>query len=138
MNRKTQRSLLATFTVFASTLAFIGLPGASAPPPAAPADKAAGLRIFYASHSLMWDMPPVLKEEADAYGIKGHTVLGIQRLGVSRTSQHWEVADAQNQAKQALKTGNVDAFVMSPIGMPDEGITNFVKLGLEYNKNTKF
>lgn len=100
--------------------------------------KPAGMRVFYASHSLMWDMPSVLTEDANAYGIKGHTVLGIQSLGVSRTSQHWELPDAQNQAKQALKAGNVDAFVMSPIGMPDEGITNFVKLGLEKNPNMKF
>jgi hypothetical protein len=100
--------------------------------------KPKGMHVFYASHSLMWDMPPVLTEAAEAYGIEGHTVLGIQRLGVSRTSQHWNLPDNQNQAKQALKAGNVDAFVMSPIGMPDPGIDNFVKLGLEHNPNAKF
>ena len=100
--------------------------------------KPKGMRVFYASHSLMWDMPPVLTEAAEAYGIEGHKVLGIQRLGVSRTSQHWNLPDEQNQAKQALKAGNVDAFVMSPIGMPDPGIENFVKLGLEHNPNAKF
>jgi hypothetical protein len=100
--------------------------------------ESAGMRVFYASHSLMWDMPPVLTEMVTAYGIDGHKVLGIQRLGVSRTSQHWDLADNQNQAKQALKEGNVDAFVMSPIGMPDPGIDNFVKLGLEHNPNAKF
>jgi hypothetical protein len=100
--------------------------------------KPAGMSTFYASHSLMWDMPPVLTEIAKAYGIEGHKVLGIQRLGVSRTSQHWDLPDDQNQAKQALREGNVDAFVMSPIGMPDPGIDNFVKLGLEQNPSTKF
>ena len=100
--------------------------------------KPEGMRVFYASHSLMWDMPPVLTEAAKAYGIEGHTVLGIQRLGVSRTSQHWNLPDEQNQAKQALKAGNVDAFVMSPIGMPDPGIESFVKLGLEHNPDAKF
>ena len=100
--------------------------------------KPKGMRCFYASHSLMWDMPPVLTEMAEAYGIEGHKVLGIQRLGVSRTSAHWDLPDNQNQAKQILKKGNVDAFIMSPIGMPDPGITNFVKLGLEYNPNMKF
>jgi hypothetical protein len=97
-----------------------------------------GKSTFYASHSLMWDMPPVLTEIAGFYGIKGHKVLGIQRLGVSRTSQHWDLPDDQNQAKKALKEGIVDAFVMSPIGIPDPGIDNFVKLGLEHNPNTKF
>jgi len=96
------------------------------------------MSAFYASHSLMWDMPPVLTEIAQSYGIEGHKVLGIQRLGVSRTSQHWELPDEQNQAKKALKEGSVDAFVMSPIGMPDPGIDNFIKLGLEHNPNTKF
>ena len=97
-----------------------------------------GMSAFYTSHSLMWDMPPVLTEIAQSYGIEGHKVLDIQRLGVSRTSQHWELPDEQNQAKKALKEGSVDAFVMSPIGMPDPGIDNFVKLGLEHNPNAKF
>ena len=97
-----------------------------------------GKSVFYASHSLMWDMPPVLTEIAESYGIKGHKIMGIQRLGVSRTSQHWDLPDNQNQAKKILKEGNVDAFVMSPIGMPDPGIDNFVKLGLEHNPNAKF
>jgi hypothetical protein len=97
-----------------------------------------GKSTFYASHSLMWDMPPVLTEIAESYGIKGHKVLGIQRLGVSRTSQHWDMPDDQNQAKKILKEGNADAFVMSPIGIPDPGIDNFVKLGLEHNPNVKF
>ena len=83
-------------------------------------------------------MPPVLTEIVESYGIKGHTVLGIQSLGVSRTSAHWDLADERNEAKKALKAGNVDAFVMSPIGMPDPGIDNFVKLGLEHNPNAKF
>lgn len=86
----------------------------------------------------MWDMPPVLTQIAETYGIKGHKVLGIQRLGVSRTSQHWDLPDNQNQAKKILKEGNIDSFVMSPIGMPDPGIDNFVKLGLEHNPNVKF
>jgi hypothetical protein len=62
-----------------------------------------GKSVFYASHSLMWDMPPVLAEIAESYGIKGHKVLGIQRLGVSRTSQHWDLPNDQNQAKKALR-----------------------------------
>ena len=103
-----------------------------------PAAKPAGMRVFYASHSLMWDVPPVLQQEAEAYGMKGHTVLGIQRLGVSRTEQHWNLPDNQNEAKKALQAGNVDAFVMSPIALPDEGIDNFVKLGLKNNPNMKF
>jgi hypothetical protein len=118
--------------------------GASAAEPAqstgktAEGDKPAGLRVFYASHSLMWDMPPVLAQQVEAYGIKGHTIVGHQRIGVSRAVQHWNLADAKNQAKKALKEGKVDVFVMSPLVHPDDGITNFVKLGLENNPNMKF
>jgi poly(3-hydroxybutyrate) depolymerase len=101
-------------------------------------DKPAGLRVFYASHSLMWDMPPVLAQQVKAYGIKGHTIVGHQRIGVSRAMQHWNRPEAQNEAKKALKEGKVDVFVMSPLVHPDEGITNFVKLGLEHNPNMKF
>jgi poly(3-hydroxybutyrate) depolymerase len=100
--------------------------------------EAAGQRVFYASHSLMWDMPPVLAQQVEAYGIKDHTIVGHQRIGVSRTMQHWNMADAKNEAKKALKAGNVDVFVTSCLVHPDEGITNFVKLGLEHNPNMKF
>lgn len=96
-----------------------------------------GKRVFYASHSLMWYVPKPLSELAAAAGIKDHEVAGVQSIGASRTMQHWEKPEP-NQAKQALKTGKVDVFVMSPIQFPDEGIENFVKLGLEYNPNMRF
>ena len=97
-----------------------------------------GLRVFYASHSLMWYVPKPLGEMAEAAGIKGHQLVGLQSLGGSKTSQHWNLADDKNDAKKALKTGEVDVFVMSPISFPDEGIENFVKLGLEHNPNMRF
>jgi len=109
---------------------------------AAEADKQSaapkGLRVFYASHSLMWYVPKPLGEMAEAAGIKGHKLVGLQSLGASKTGQHWNLADDKNEAKKALKTGEVDVFVMSPISFPDEGIENFVKLGLEHNPNMRF
>ncbi len=98
----------------------------------------AGLRVFYTSHSLMWYVPKPLKELAESAGIEGHQLVGIQSLGASRTIQHWELPDDKNQAKKALQKGEVDVFVMSPISFPDEGIENFVKLGLEHNPNMRF
>lgn len=102
--------------------------------------KPAGMKVYYASHSLMWDMPNVLTKLTEAYGIKGHTVVKVDQLGVSRTSQFWDRPgpDEQNPAKKALIDGNLDAFVMSPIGLPDEAIEKFVKLGLEHNPKMKF
>jgi hypothetical protein len=97
-----------------------------------------GLRVFYASHSLMWYVPQPLGELADAAGIKDHKLVGLQKIGGSKTLQHWNLPDAKNEAKQALKKGEVDVFVMSPIQFPDEGIDNFIKLGLDNNPNMRF
>ncbi len=97
-----------------------------------------GLRVFFASHSLMWYVPRPLGEMAEAVGIEGHKLIGLQSLGASKTVQHWNLPDDKNEAKKALKTGEVDVFVMSPISFPDEGVVNFVKLGLEHNPNMRF
>jgi hypothetical protein len=101
------------------------------------ADAPAGKRMFYASHSLMWDVPAPLAEMTKAYGIKDHS-LSIQRLGFSRTQQFWDQPEAQSQAKQALKAGNTDVFVMSPMDMPDKGVEEFVKLGILNNPQMRF
>jgi hypothetical protein len=110
-------------------------------PAAAPAAKSgdapAGQRMFYASHSLMWDVPAPFAEMAEAYGIKGHT-LSIQQMGFSRTQQFWDQPEGQSRAKQALKAGNIDVFVMSPMDMPDKGVEEFVKLGILNNPQMRF
>lgn len=105
-------------------------PEASAPPK--------GQRVFYASHSLMWYVPEPLGELAEAAKIKDHKLVDLQKLGASKTLQHWNLPEEKNKAKQALKKGEVDVFVMSPIQFPDEGIDNFVKLGLEKNPDMRF
>jgi hypothetical protein len=99
---------------------------------------APGLRVFFASHSLMWYTPQPLGEMAEAAGIKDHKLVGLQSLGASRTLQHWNLPDDKNQAKKALTTGEVDVFIMSPISFPDEGIENYVKLGLQHNPEMRF
>jgi hypothetical protein len=97
-----------------------------------------GRKVFYASHSLMWYVPETLGDLAAANLIQGHELLGLQKIGASRTLQHWQVPDDANKAKEALTTGKVDTFVMSPIQFPDAGIEHFVKLGLKHNPNTRF
>ena len=86
----------------------------------------------------MWYVPTPLGELAEAAKIKDHKLVGLQSLGASKTLQHWNLPEEKNKAKQALKKGDVDVFVMSPIQFPDEGIDNFVKLGLENNPNMRF
>src|SRR5205807_1203564 len=97
-----------------------------------------GLRIFVSGHSLHWYIPSPLTDMAKAAGIEGHKIVGTQQIGASKTQQHWDMAEGQNKAKQALKKGEVDLFTMSPIQFPDQGIENFVKLGLEHNPNMRF
>jgi len=140
MKPLTKPAWLAAALLLAATL----LPGMTAGQEKAPAGKPdatgapKGVRVFFASHSLMWYVPPALGELAGAAGIKDHKLAGLQKLGGSRTLQHWNLPEAQNQAKKALKAGDVDVLVMSPIQFPDEGIANFVKLGLEHNPNMRF
>lgn len=97
-----------------------------------------GQRVFYASHSLMWYVPTPRAEAASAAGIKDHKLVGLQSLGASKTAQHWNLPEGKNKAKQALKKGEVDVLIMSPIQFPDTGIDNFVKLGLEANPDMRF
>jgi hypothetical protein len=104
----------------------------------AAASTAKGQRVFFTAHSFMWYVPLPVGELAKAAGIKDHKLAGVQFLGGSRTLQHWNMPDGRNQAKEALKKGDVDVFVMSPIQFPDEGVANFVKLGLEHNPNMRF
>ena len=59
---------------------------------------------------------------------------GQQMLGGSRVLQHWNLPDGQYKAKAALREGKVDVLTLSPhMIIPDEGIDNFTKLGLETN-----
>ena len=107
-------------------------------PDGTPADPPKGLRVFYASHSGMSYVPDALGELAEGARIKDHKMVGLQKLGASKTRQHWNLPEDKNQAKKALKAGEVDVFVMSPIQFPDEGVENFVKFGLEHNPNMRF
>ncbi len=106
--------------------------------PAEKADPPKGVRVFYASHSLMWYVPKPLGELAEAAGIKGHRLAGLQSLGASKTLQHWNLPAERNKAKQALEKGEVDVLVLSPIQFPDKGIDEFVKLGLEKSPGMRF
>lgn len=133
-----RNSTCLLISVVAACLALTaGASTPDSPNTAQPSDPAAGRRMFYASHSLMWDVPGPLAEMAAAYGIKDHS-LSIQRMGFSRTQQFWDQPEAQSQAKQALGTGQIDDFVMSPMDMPDQGVEEFVKLGILNHPQMRF
>jgi len=98
-----------------------------------------GVRVFFTGHSFHMFVPKLMDKVAAAADIDGHKLVGFQGIGGSRTIQHWDKPDAENKAKAALKTGEVDVFTMAPhVLIPDEGITNFVALGLQHNPQMRF
>ncbi|WP_395752289.1 hypothetical protein [Prosthecobacter sp.] len=98
-----------------------------------------GQRIFYTGHSFHMFVPAMIEEMVKTMDLQGHKLAGKQGIGGSRVIQHWQLADDKNMAKQALMRGDVDVFTMAAhLQIPDEGITNFVQLGLEHNPSMRF
>ncbi|MCB1212028.1 MAG: hypothetical protein KDK97_22085, partial [Verrucomicrobiales bacterium] len=111
----------------------------NAAPPITPATPGLppGPRIFVCAHSFMIYTAKFLPPLATAAGI-GYQDAGQQMLGGSQVIQHWNVPDEKNRAKAALREGKVDVLTLSPhMLLPDAGIDNFTKLGLEKNPNLR-
>lgn len=51
--------------------------------------------------------------------------------------QHWNIKDEDNKAKDALKSGNTDVLILTPVYLPDDGIEKFTRFGLETNPNLR-
>jgi hypothetical protein len=97
-------------------------------------DVLAGQRVFYTGHSFHMFVPQRVEQLAASAGIFGHRTVGRQGIGGSRVIQHWELSGGQNQARTALTGGQVDVFTMAAhLEIPDQGIENFVDLGLLNN-----
>ena len=93
----------------------------------------AGPRVFVCAHSFMIYTAKLLPPMAQAAGL-AHVNAGQQMIGGSRVIQHWNLPDEKNTAKAALRAARVDVLTLSPNALlPDEGIDNFTKLGLEKN-----
>lgn len=121
---------LRGFVVAAIGLLFaLGLPGFAE----IPAQPTKGLRVLTAGHSFHVWMPAMLAEVAEKAQITGHQKVALSSIGGSQVIQHWNVPDEKNQIKPALIASKADVLTLSPIYLPDEGIENFVKLGLEHN-----
>ena len=98
---------------------------------------AKGQRIAFASHSFHVFVPDILKEMVEAAGIKDHVRVAQSSIGGSKVLDHWNVPDAQNKVKEALRTGKVDVLSVSPIHLPDDGIEKFTELALKHNPNIR-
>jgi hypothetical protein len=125
------RRLLAVACLlgFAGSAAFVRAE-APVPPPK-------GLRILTAGHSFHVWMPGILIELAKHAQITGHQQVALSSIGGSQTIQHWNVPDDKNQIKPALIGAKADVLTLAPVYLPDEGIENFVKLGLEHNPDLR-
>jgi hypothetical protein len=145
-----ERSVKCLLVALTAVVASIGLaccqsvvgsgsaPAAAGAAVAAPAADAAipdGQRLVYASHSLMWDIPDIVAEEAKTFGIKEHVVVGVQRNGFSTTAAMWQQGA---QSKGWLQNGKADVFITSPMEMPDTGVDNYVEFGLQQNPKMRF
>lgn len=92
-----------------------------------------GQRVFVCAHSFMLFTAKLLPPMAEAAGI-AHVNAGQQMIGGSRVIQHWNLPDAKNGAKNALREGKVDVLTLSPHTLlPDPGIDQFTRLGIEKN-----
>lgn len=102
---------------------------------AKPIDR--GQRVFSAGHSFHTFMPKMLADLARSAGIPDHKIVGVSGIGASYVYQHWNVEDAKNKVKAALIGGQVDVLTLSPIYLPDDGIENFARLGLEHQPDIR-
>ncbi len=90
-----------------------------------------GQRIFSTGHSFHFGFPAILDAMAKSAGIKDSTIVGISSIGGSKVIQHVE----NKQAQAALKAGEVDVLMTTPIYLPDPGIEQFAQAGLDHNPN---
>jgi hypothetical protein len=92
-----------------------------------------GQRLFFCGHSFHFHVPAMLDEIAKAGGFNDQVIVGKSMIGGSKSIRHWEVKDETNEARKALQAGAVDVLTLTPIYLPDDGIENFARLGLEHN-----
>jgi hypothetical protein len=91
--------------------------------------------VFVTGHSFHMPMVAPLVEIAEAAGMPELVLAGRQGIGGSSVTKHWELADDQNKAKQALRSGAVDVLTVAPFltPLPDPAIARFTALLLEHN-----
>ncbi len=96
-----------------------------------------GLRVFTCGHSFHAWVADILSEIAMSAGISNHQVVGVSSIGASTALQHWNVPEETNEARKALRAGNVDVLTLSCMTHPDEGISKLAKLAVAHNPNVR-
>lgn len=117
-------SSLGVLAVLLTSTTFAQAPDATKP-----------VRVFTAGHSFHLPSVAPLIEITKGAGVN-HKLVGKQMIGGSSVTQHWQKDDATNDAKKALKAGEVDVLTLSPnILVPDPAIDKFTDLLVENNPN---
>jgi hypothetical protein len=108
---------------------------ASAAPAVSSTPITKGQRIYASHHSYFLPIPAILQEVAKNGGYPDQQIVGTDYIGGSKSLQHWNLPDDKNKAKDALKSGNVDVLILTPVYLPDDGIEKFAEYGLQFNPN---
>jgi len=102
------------------------------------ADPKAGLRVFVCGHSFHIFLGRHIADMARDAGLPAHQTIGSQMLGGSSCTQHWNLPDDANKAKQSLEAGKVDVLTLSPNWfVPDTAIDRFTELALKHNPKAR-
>jgi hypothetical protein len=110
---------------------------ALAEPSTRPTTFPASQRVFVAGHSFHVPVGALLVQITKGSGVE-HIAAGQQSIGGSTVTQHWNLPDDKNKAKQAINANKVDVLTLSPhLLLPDEAIDKFADLLLEHNPNAR-
>src|SRR5687768_15525081 len=104
-----------------------------------PASPPKGQRVLICGHSFHVFVGGPLATIATAAGIKDHVNLGVQSIGGSTVTQHWNLADDKNKVKTGLTAGTIDVLTLAPHMrlVPDKAIEDFAVMAVAKNQNVR-
>ncbi len=97
-----------------------------------------GERVYFVGHSFhMFIVRPLIYLAREA-GVSGHWAEGWDMIGGSTPMQHWERNGDDNEVKEALKTGRVQALTLaSNVVVPEPAIDLFADMAIEHNPDVR-
>ena len=104
-----------------------------------PASPPKGQRVLICGHSFHVFVGGPLATIAAAAGIKDHVNLGVQSIGGSTVTQHWNLAEDKNKVKTGLAAGTIDVLTLAPHMklIPDKAIEDFAVMAAAKNPNVR-
>ena len=77
-----------------------------------------GRKVFVTGHSFHVPSARPFDQIARSAGIDGHSLSGIQGIGGSSVTKHWDLPDDRDKARRAIKAGEVDVLTVAPFHTP--------------------